>query len=35
MTNRRTVIAVLAAAFAARPGFAAQLPEVSVYLEPT
>jgi hypothetical protein len=35
MTDRRTFIAVLAAAIAARPGFAAQPTEVSVFLDPT
>jgi hypothetical protein len=35
MTDRRTFIAVLAAAIAAPTGFAAQPPEVSVYLDPT
>ena len=34
MTNRRTFIAVLAAAIAAQSGYAAQSPEVSVYLDP-
>jgi len=35
MTNRRTFIALLAAVVAARPGFAAQPTEISVYLDPT
>jgi len=35
MTDRRTFIAALAAAVAARAGFAAQPPEISVYLDPT
>jgi hypothetical protein len=35
MTDRRIFIAVLAAAIVVRPGFAAQPPEVSVYLDPT
>jgi len=35
MMDRRTFIAVLAAAMAAQTGFAAQPPEVSVYLDPT
>jgi hypothetical protein len=35
MTNRRTFIAWVAAMIAARPGYAAQPPEVSVFLEPT
>jgi len=35
MTNRRAFVAVLAAAIAVQTGFAAQLPDVSVYLEPT
>jgi hypothetical protein len=35
MTDRRTFIAVLAAALAARSSFSAQPAEVSVYLDPT
>jgi hypothetical protein len=35
MTNRRTFIALLAAAITPRYGFAAQPAEVSVFLEPT
>ena len=35
MMHRRTFIAVLAAAMAAQLSFAAQPPEVSVYLDPT
>jgi len=35
MTNRRAFIAMLAAAIAAQTGFAAQPPDVSVYLDPT
>ena len=34
MTNRRTFIAVLVAAIAAQPGFGAEPPEISVYLDP-
>ena len=35
MTSRRIFIAALGAALAARPLFAAQAPDISVYLEPT
>jgi len=35
MTNRRIFIAALGAVFAAPSLFAAQPPEISVYLEPT